>query len=222
MRSIVMVIRRNGCNHVSEGWKARLVDAPDRETLSSLSDWLGDSRACRSGGANGRSRRFRCVFLGTASLISYPTLTEQLFTQKIGQIFAKKSAVDLNCGCPVHFSVHSGMGANLLYTPDLLCDILVKLRATLPPSVAVSAKIRLLPSQEDTLALIKRIVSTGISCLTVHCRTKEMRHREPALIHRLKEIVEYVNSLGLGIPVIANGDCLSRDDAVRLREITGA
>lgn len=113
------------------------------------------------------------------------------------------------------------MGASLLYTPDLLCDILIKLRATLPPTIAVSAKIRLLPSQEGTLALIRRIVSTGISCLTVHCRTKEMRHREPALIHRLKEIVECVDAMGLGVPVIANGDCLSRDDAVRLRDMTG-
>lgn len=113
------------------------------------------------------------------------------------------------------------MGANLLSTPDLLCDILVKLRTTLPQNIAVSAKIRLLPSQEDTLALVKRVVSTGISCLTVHCRTKDMRKGEPALIHRLREIVEFVEGLGLGIPVIANGDCSSRDDAVRLRDVTG-
>ncbi|KAF8320897.1 FMN-linked oxidoreductase, partial [Clavulina sp. PMI_390] len=132
------------------------------------------------------------------------------------------SGVELNCGCPKPFSTHAGMGANLLSTPDLLCDILVKLRSSLPQSIAVSAKIRMLPSQEDTLALVRRIVSTGISCLTVHCRTKEMRKRESALIHRLREIVECVEEMGLGIPVIANGDCLSRDDAVRLRDVTGA
>lgn len=114
------------------------------------------------------------------------------------------------------------MGANLLSTPDVLCDILTTLRAKLPPDVAVSAKIRLLPSQEDTLSLVRRIVSTGISCLTIHCRTKEMRKREPALIHRLREIVGCVESMGLGVPVIHNGDCSSRDDAVRLRDITGA
>lgn len=113
------------------------------------------------------------------------------------------------------------MGANLLTTPTLLCDILTALRTALPSRVAISAKIRLLPSQDDTLALVRRIINTGVSCLTVHCRTKEMRNREKALIYRLRDIVECVEGMGLGVPVIANGDCLSRDDAERLRAETG-
>ena len=129
--------------------------------------------------------------------------------------------VELNCGCPKPFSTHGGMGANLLTTPTLLCDILTALRNAVPSRVAVSAKIRLLPSQNDTLALVRQIISTGVSCLTVHCRTKEMRNREKALIHRLRDIVECVESTGLGVPVIANGDCLSRDDTIRLRADTG-
>ena len=100
-------------------------------------------------------------------------------------------------------------------------DILTALRKSLPAHVAVSAKIRLLPDQDDTIALVKRIVNTGVSCLTVHCRTKEMRPRERALVHRLKELVETVESTGLGVPVIENGDCISREDALRLKELTG-
>jgi tRNA-dihydrouridine synthase 2 len=30
------------------------------------------------------------------------------------------AAFDVNCGCPKHFSVHAGMGAALMKTPDLL------------------------------------------------------------------------------------------------------
>jgi len=132
------------------------------------------------------------------------------------------SGIELNCGCPKPFSTHGGMGANLLTTPGLLCDILTALRRALPSRLAVSAKIRLLPSQDDTLLLVRRIIATGVSCLTVHCRTKEMRNREKALIHRLRDIVECVDEMGLGVPVIANGDCLSKNDAVRLRAETGA
>jgi tRNA-dihydrouridine synthase 2 len=33
------------------------------------------------------------------------------------------AAIDINCGCPKHFSVHAGMGAALLRTPDLLCEV---------------------------------------------------------------------------------------------------
>ncbi|KAI0964534.1 hypothetical protein AcW1_001332 [Taiwanofungus camphoratus] len=129
---------------------------------------------------------------------------------------------DLNCGCPKPFSTHAGMGAALLTNPDLLCSILTALRQAVPPEYTVSAKIRLLPSQEDTLKLVERIVNTGISALTVHCRTRNMRQREKALIGRLHEIVEFVEGMGRGIAVIENGDCQGYEDALRIREITGA
>jgi len=148
--------------------------------------------------------------------------TPELAVQAALMVADDVSGVELNCGCPKPFSTHGGMGANLLTTPTLLCDILTALRNAVPSRVAVSAKIRLLPSQNDTLALVRRIISTGVSCLTVHCRTKEMRNREKALIHRLRDIVECVESTGLGVPVIANGDCLGRDDTMRLRADTGA
>ncbi|KAK0466185.1 uncharacterized protein EV420DRAFT_1617508 [Desarmillaria tabescens] len=132
------------------------------------------------------------------------------------------SGIDLNCGCPKPFSTHAGMGAALLTNPDLLCSILTALRTVMPPEITVSAKIRLLPSQEETLKLVERIVNTGVSALTVHCRTRNMRDRDAALIERLKEIVNFVEGLGKGIAVIENGDCLSAEDAKRVRETTGA
>ncbi len=131
------------------------------------------------------------------------------------------SGVDLNCGCPKPFSTHSGMGAALLTNPDLLCSILTALRAALPPEISLSAKIRLLPTQEDTLKLVERIINTGVSCLTVHCRTRNMRPRETALVERLKEIVEFVEGMGKGIAVIENGDCVSYEDSKRIRAMTG-
>ncbi|KAI9510786.1 hypothetical protein F5148DRAFT_1176466 [Russula earlei] len=132
------------------------------------------------------------------------------------------SGIELNCGCPKPFSTHAGMGAALLTNPDLLCSILSALRRDLPPHISVSAKIRLLPAQEDTLSLVERIVNTGINCLTIHCRTRNMRPREHALIHRLREIVDFVKGLGRDVAVIENGDCVGFKDAQRIRAITGA
>ncbi|GJJ11883.1 hypothetical protein Clacol_006121 [Clathrus columnatus] len=132
------------------------------------------------------------------------------------------SGVDLNCGCPKPFSTHSGMGAALLTNPDLLCSILTALRNELPPHISVSAKIRLLPSQEDTLKLVKRIIDTGVSAITVHCRTRSMRPREKALIERMREIVEYVEGLAVDVAIIYNGDCQGYPDARRVKEITRA
>src|SRR5882762_1193325 len=118
------------------------------------------------------------------------------------------AGIDLNCGCPKPFSTHSGMGAALLSNPDLLCSILTALRRELPPYISISAKIRLLPTQEDTLKLVERIVGTGVNCLTLHCRTRNMRPRERALVERLKEIVDFVHGLDRDVAVIENGDCV--------------
>jgi len=131
------------------------------------------------------------------------------------------SGVDLNCGCPKPFSTHAGMGAALLTNPDLLCSILTALREALPLEITVTAKIRLLPTQEDTLKLVDRIIKCGVSAITIHCRTRNMRPREPALIERLRDIVEFVEGLGNGIAVIENGDCVSFEDAKRVRKVTG-
>lgn len=132
------------------------------------------------------------------------------------------SGFDLNCGCPKPFSTHAGMGAALLTNPDLLCSILTALREAMPPHITITAKIRLLPSQEDTLKLVERIVNTGVHALTVHCRTRNMRERDKAVIERLREIVDFVEGMGRNVAVIENGDCKDWEDARRVREITGA
>ncbi|KAF7307534.1 tRNA-dihydrouridine synthase 2 [Mycena indigotica] len=145
-----------------------------------------------------------------------------LAVQAARTIMQDISGIDLNCGCPKPFSTHAGMGAALLTNPDLLCSILTALRAAMPPEITVTAKIRLLPSQEDTLKLVERIVNTGVSALTVHCRTRSMRDKDAALVGRLREIVEFVEKMGKGIAVIENGDCTGAEDAKRIRELTGA
>ncbi|CCF58680.1 hypothetical protein KAFR_0F00830 [Kazachstania africana CBS 2517] len=88
--------------------------------------------------------------------------------------------IDLNCGCPKHFSVHAGMGAALLRKPDLLCSILSHLvnKVGNPFNKPISCKIRILENSQDTLDLVSKICVTGIKNLTVHFRTPDMRNRE--------------------------------------------
>lgn len=128
------------------------------------------------------------------------------------------AGVDLNCGCPKPFSTHNGAGAGLLTTPDKLIAILTGLVGAL--SVPVSCKIRLLPDQAETLALVERICQTGIQNLTVHARTKTMRSTERALIERLSDIVEVATRYG--IPVAANGDVTGMWDFEKIKKMTGA
>lgn len=137
------------------------------------------------------------------------------------------AGVDLNCGCPKPFSTLGGMGSNLLTMPDLLCDILRAMRRAAPPHVSVTAKIRMLPTQEETFALVEQIVrSRTIRALTVHCRTKTMRPREPALLDRLRAVAEHVARIaaetGQDVPVVCNGDCFGATDVAQITATTGA
>ncbi|CRK38835.1 hypothetical protein BN1708_020573, partial [Verticillium longisporum] len=84
------------------------------------------------------------------------------------------------------------MGAQLLRTPDKLCAILEALVATVVPEfeIGVSVKIRLLATAPETEALVRRLVATGITGLTVHCRTTPMRPREPAIRGQLRMVAD--------------------------------
>ncbi|CAO1629833.1 unnamed protein product [Sympodiomycopsis kandeliae] len=125
------------------------------------------------------------------------------------------AGVDLNCGCPKNFSTTGGMGAGLLPRPDLLCDILRAMRRAAPPHVAVTCKLRLLPTEEATKALVRQICQTGaVDAITIHCRTKEMRPREAALLDRIREVVDTVaEETGGRVPVCHNGDSWDYHDA---------
>lgn len=77
----------------------------------------------------------------------------------------------------------SGFSVSVWRLPRPVCDsptvadvlkttlqILSALSSSL--TVPVDAKIRLLPEQAPTLELVEKVIVTGISALTVHCRTK--------------------------------------------------
>lgn len=115
--------------------------------------------------------------------------------------------IDLNCGCPKPFSVHGGMGVALLLNPDLLTLILRNLveKVGIPNKKPISAKIRLLDAIDSipTLELVDKICGTGITYLTVHCRTREMRNRENP-IRKFVETIYQVTSK-FGVSLIVNG-----------------
>jgi tRNA-dihydrouridine synthase 2 len=62
-------------------------------------------------------------------------------------------AIDVNMGCPKSFSLKGNMGAALLSQPDLIVKILTKMIEAV--KIPVTCKIRILPSLEDTLKLVK-------------------------------------------------------------------
>lgn len=122
--------------------------------------------------------------------------------------------IDVNCGCPKKFSIHSGMGAALMMDQDRLKKILTNLVQNC--GLPVTCKIRIFPAIEDTLSLCRMLESTGIQALAVHCRTRDERPTDAGHWDVFKAIVDAVS-----IPVIANGDIYEYEDIARIKEVAG-
>ncbi|KAL8722900.1 MAG: hypothetical protein Q9225_000670 [Loekoesia sp. 1 TL-2023] len=126
------------------------------------------------------------------------------------------AGIDVNAGCPKPFSTLGGMGAALLQRPDHLASILSALVTEVGNvyEIGISVKIRLLETAEKTEALVRKLCSTGITGLTVHCRTTPMRPRERAIRDQLRMIAEICR--GEGVACVMNGDVKNRDEALHL------
>jgi tRNA-dihydrouridine synthase C len=125
--------------------------------------------------------------------------------------------VDINFGCPAKMVNKNCGGAVLLKDPENLYRIVKAVKSTVPHDAIVSAKIRL--GYEDKVLAIENaqaIEAAGANELTVHARTKVEGYRPPAHWHWIAKIKQNIN-----IPVIANGDIFTLDDAIKCREISG-
>ena len=125
--------------------------------------------------------------------------------------------VDLNFGCPAKVVNRHGGGAALLDDPELLNAIVSAVRRAVPAHMPVSAKMRL-GFNDDSRAVecALAIEGGGANELVVHARTKADAYRPPAYWERVADIAAAVH-----IPVVANGEIWTVQDALRCREASG-
>ncbi|KAI5952764.1 SMM1 [Candida jiufengensis] len=142
----------------------------------------------------------------------------ELAVEASSKVIKDVDGIDLNCGCPKSFSTHSGMGAELLKTPELLCSILRNLVEKIgkPNNKPISCKIRMLANFDKTYKLVEQIVTTGISNLTIHCRTPNMRNRQNPFWNYLPKLIPLIEKNG--VSVILNGNFQSKSDLIAIQK----
>ena len=125
------------------------------------------------------------------------------------------SMIDINCGCPVKKVVVSGDGSAMMKTPELAYEIIQSIiKAT---NLKVSAKFRLgwSVNEENYIEFAKAVESAGASFVTLHARTRSQMYEGKADWNKIKILKENVK-----IPVYANGDIKTLDDAINCLNLT--
>lgn len=125
--------------------------------------------------------------------------------------------IDLNFGCPAKMVNRHGGGAMLLQYPEQLHSIVSAVRRAVPAHMPVTAKMRL-GFNDDSRAVecAQALEAGGAEELVVHARTKADAYRPPAYWERVNDI-----RLAVKIPVVANGEIWTVDDARRCRQASG-
>jgi tRNA-dihydrouridine synthase C len=125
--------------------------------------------------------------------------------------------IDLNFGCPAKTVNRSDGGAIILREPERVHEITAAVRRAVPDAVPVTVKTRL-GFEDPSLFpdIVTGIEAAGATELTVHARTRRDGYRPPAYWEEIAAAREMVS-----LPVIANGEIWSPQDALRCREVTG-
>ena len=125
--------------------------------------------------------------------------------------------IDINMGCPVKKIAKKGGGSGLIREPDLAARIVEAVSQAVQVPVTVKTRLGWCGSDADPVSWCQQLQNAGAQLLTLHGRTREQGFKGHADWQAIAKV-----KAALTIPVIANGDINTPEDAQRCLAITGA
>lgn len=125
--------------------------------------------------------------------------------------------IDINMGCPVKKVVGGQDGAALMRTPELAADLVRAVKDGTDKPVSVKFRLGYTASEMNYVEFGQAMQDAGAEFITIHGRTRAQMytgHADWAKIKALKQNVD--------IPVFANGDITSIEDAIECLELSCA
>ncbi|AFZ48428.1 TIM-barrel protein, nifR3 family [Cyanobacterium stanieri PCC 7202] len=125
--------------------------------------------------------------------------------------------VDINMGCPVNKITKRGGGSKLLREPEVAIALVQELKRAVDVPVTVKTRLGWNDQEINIMEFAQRMEEAGADMITIHGRTREQGYTGKARWEFIAEVKQR-----LTIPVIANGDIFSLEDALRCLEVTQA
>jgi tRNA-dihydrouridine synthase B len=125
--------------------------------------------------------------------------------------------IDINMGCPMPKIAQHGDGCGLMKEPELAGRIVKAVSDAVKVPVTVKCRLGWDKGSINVLDFTKRMEDNGAAMISVHGRTRSMLYSGVADWDTIRKVKEQ-----LTVPVIANGDIVSGESAVRCKKWTGA
>lgn len=125
--------------------------------------------------------------------------------------------LDINMGCPMPKIANSGDGCGLMRTPELAGDIVNAVSKAVDVPVTVKCRLGWDRGNINVLDFTKRMEDNGAAMVCVHGRTRSMLYSGKADWDMIAKVKSQ-----LSVPVIANGDIVDAETAMRCLKWTGA